>query len=247
MVFPLIINIEGNIGTGKSTILQKLKDVLEIHHKNSVLFLKEPVDKWDTIKDSNDTTILIHFYQDSTKYAFPFQIMACCTRIANLKSAIDNNPQCKVIICERSIEADANIFAKMLHDDGVMNEMEYKIYNLFYNDHKDLYTPTGYVYLDTNADVCLERIKKRSRDGEANIELEYLQRCQNYHDTWLKNKDLETPVLIIDTNKDVNHNNDEGNEWVTKISDFVTERLHKTKEHNMHRDVDYQNWSIDFP
>lgn len=227
MAFPMIINIEGNIGTGKSTILQKLQDELEIHHKNKVLFLKEPVDKWDTIKDSEDTTILKHFYQDSEKYAFPFQIMACCTRIANLKNAIKNNPECKIIICERSIEADANIFAKMLHDDGVMNEMEYKIYNLFYDEHKELYQPTGYVYLDTNADVCLERIKKRSRDGEANIALDYLQRCQKYHDIWLKNKELEIPVLILDTNEDVNYDNDEGDVWITKISDFITEQLHK--------------------
>ena len=36
MGFPLIINIEGNIGTGKSTILQKLQDELEIHHKDKV-------------------------------------------------------------------------------------------------------------------------------------------------------------------------------------------------------------------
>ena len=227
MALPLIINIEGNIGTGKSTILQKLQDELEVHHKGKVLFLKEPVDKWDLIKDRNDTTILKHFYQDSNKYAFPFQIMACCTRIANVKNAIKNTPNCQVVICERSIEADANIFAKMLYDDGVMNEMEYKIYNLFYNEHKELYQPSGYVYLDTNADVCLERIKKRSRDGEANIALEYLQRCQQYHDNWLKNKDLTTPVLILDTNKDVDYNNDEGDEWITKISDFVTEQLNK--------------------
>jgi len=227
MTLPLIINIEGNIGTGKSTILQKLQHELNINHKDSVLFLKEPVDKWDLIKDSSDTTILTHFYQDSNKYAFPFQIMACCTRIVNIKNAIKNNPNCKLIICERSIEADANIFARMLYDDDVMNEMEYKIYNLFYNEHKDLYKPTGYVYLDTNADICLERIKKRSRDGEANISLEYLQRCQQYHDKWLKNKDLITPVLILDTNKDVNYNNDEGNLWITKITDFIVDQLNR--------------------
>jgi len=257
MNVPLIINIEGNIGTGKSTILQKLQDELEIHYKNRVLFLKEPVDKWDTIKDSNDTTILKHFYQDSQKYAFPFQIMACCTRIANVKKAIQNNPECKIIICERSIEADANIFAKMLYDDGVMNEMEYKIYNLFYDEHKDNYRPTGYVYLDTNADVCLNRIKKRSRDGEASIALEYLQRCQQYHDKWLKNKNLDTPVLILDTNKDVNYEKDEGDEWIIKISDFITELLQKERVPLLNMNVTtssennlsdtLRSWAIDFP
>ena len=256
MGFPLIINIEGNIGTGKSTILQKLQDELEIHYKNKVLFLKEPVDKWDTIKDSNDTTILKHFYQDSQKYAFLSKYL-CCTRIANVKKAIQNNPQCKIIICERSIEADANIFAKMLYDDGVMNEMEYKIYNLFYDEHKDNYRPTGYVYLDTNANICLNRIKKRSRDGEANIALEYLQRCQQYHDKWWKNKDLDTPVLILDTNKDVNYDKDEGDEWITKISDFITERLQKENMSSIKTNIagspedkmsdTLRNWAIDFP
>lgn len=219
----VIINIEGNIGTGKSTILSELKKTLEIKYPHDVLFLTEPVDKWDTIKDSQDISILKHFYQDSNKYAFPFQIMACCTRISNLKNAINNNPNCKIIICERSIEADANIFAQMLYDDNVMNEMEHKIYRLFYDEHKDLYKANGYIYLDSNADVCLERIKMRSRDGESNIPIEYLQRCQKYHDKWLKNTNMSTNVLILDTNKNVTYNNDDGNVWITKIVNFIND------------------------
>ena len=142
----------------------------------------------------------------------------------------------------------------MLYDDGVMNEMEYKIYNLFYDEHKDLYQPTGYVYLDTNADVCLGRIQKRSRDGEAGIALEYLQRCQQYHDVWLKNKELDTPVLILDTNKDVNYDNDdEGDEWVTKISDFITELTNKYYlNRSKYKEEEsifekFQSWAIAFP
>jgi deoxycitidine kinase len=219
----VIINIEGNIGTGKSTILSELKKTLEIKYPDDVLFLTEPVDKWDTIKDSQDISILKHFYQDSNKYAFPFQIMACCTRISNLKNAINNNPNCKIIICERSIEADANIFAQMLYDDNVMNEMEHKIYRLFYDEHKDLYKANGYIYLDSNADVCLERIKMRSRDGESNIPIEYLQKCQKYHDKWLKNTNMSTNVLILDTNKNVTYNNDDGNVWITKIVNFIND------------------------
>ena len=225
MTVPIIINIEGNIGTGKSTILSELKKKIEIEHPTDVIFLTEPVDKWDTIKDSQDISILKHFYQDSSKYAFPFQIMACCTRISNLKNTINNNPNCKIIICERSIEADANIFAQMLYDDNVMNEMEHKIYSLFYNEHKELYKPDAYVYLDTNADTCLRRIKKRSRDGESSISLEYLQRCQQYHDRWLKDKNIDTPLLTIDTNNDVTYNNDEGNLWITTITNFINRIL----------------------
>ena len=49
----------------------------------------------------------------------------------------------------------------------------------------------------------------------------------------MKNKELKTPVLILDTNKDVNYNNDEGDVWITKISDFVTEQLHNQTYFNV--------------
>ena len=39
----------------------------------------------------------------------------------------------------------------------------------------------------------------------------------------VEEQELDTPVLILDTNKDVNYDKDEGDEWITKISDFITE------------------------
>jgi len=73
----------------------------------------------------------------------------------------------------------------------------------------------------------------------------------------LKNKDLATPVLILDTNKDVNYDNDEGDEWITKISDFITERLQKENMSSIKTNVAgspeskiadaLRGWAIDFP
>ena len=73
-----IISIEGNIGSGKTTLLQNLKN----KYKNNpqVIFLKEPVDEWNNIKDSNGTTILEKFYLDQEKYSFAFQMMAYISR-----------------------------------------------------------------------------------------------------------------------------------------------------------------------
>ena len=58
-----------------------------------------------------------------------------------------------------------------------MNELEYKIYNEWHSklvsDFK--LKPTGFIYLRTTPEVSHERIKKRSRDGEAGIPLDYLK------------------------------------------------------------------------
>jgi thymidylate kinase len=56
---PIIISLEGNIGAGKTTILEKLSQKLS---SNQWVFLREPVHIWDTIRDAKDQTILSKFY-----------------------------------------------------------------------------------------------------------------------------------------------------------------------------------------
>ena len=82
------------------------------------------------------------------------------------------------------------------------------------------------VYIWTQASKCHERVKKRSRDGEGGISLEYLQKCENYHNNWLKGSEkLEMPLMILDTNDDVSfeldNNEDKGNEWIKQIIEFM--------------------------
>ena len=49
---PIIVSIEGNIGSGKSTLLANLRN----YYKNeaNIVFLKEPVDEWEKIKDERE-------------------------------------------------------------------------------------------------------------------------------------------------------------------------------------------------
>jgi deoxyadenosine/deoxycytidine kinase len=225
---PIILSIEGNIGSGKSTILKYLKDNNEY---NEILFLKEPVDKWSNIKDENDVTILENFYSDAKQYAFMFQIMAFATRMQVLKDAIDENPNVKVIICERSILADKKVFASMLHDDGVIDKMGITIYNTMADNYFKDYPLHGIIYIDADPDVCCNRIKKRSRDGEDNIGIEYLSRCKKYHDNWLlqyinyssvPETIDDTTVLHVKANEDSNFdNNDISNKWLSEIRSYI--------------------------
>lgn len=220
---PTIISIEGNIGSGKTTIIENLQK--RFQHNKEVVFLKEPVDVWNSIKNDDGVTVLEKFYENTETYAFPFQVMAFATRSISIKNAIRNNPDCKYIICERSLEADNNIFAKMLKDDGKIEDIQYKIYEHFYHNCKDEVKLDGVVYIDSSPSVCMQRINKRNRDGESSIELAYLQKCCDYHNAWLIDNKDNLPVIHINTNEDVtydeNSKDDTGNAWIQSIMQFI--------------------------
>ena len=226
---PIIVSIEGNIGSGKTTIIDNLEKYynlqLENDDKESIIFLREPVDIWKTISDKNGETILEKFYNNTQKFSFAFQVMAYSTRTAKLADTIRNNPNCKIIICERSLEADNNVFAKMLKDSNNMEEVEYQIYEHFYNTRKQDMNLDAVIYIDASPNVCLQRIKKRNRDGEEGITCDYLQSCKDYHDNWLLNNKSNLEVFRIDTDDDAIYdlkNEDEiGYKWMKSIQSFI--------------------------
>jgi deoxyadenosine/deoxycytidine kinase len=219
---PKIFSVEGNIGAGKTTIIENLQKLYA--NNPDVIFIREPVDVWQTIQDKNGETILAKFYADPAKYAFTFQVMAYSTRLSMLRKIIKENPNCKTIICERSLDADKNIFAKMLYDDGLIDEVSHQIYKRFYGEFIDEYPLEGVVYIDADAEICRNRISKRAREGEETVALDYLKKCQRYHEEWL-NRNTATQVLHIKTNDDVtydpNDKKDKGNLWMQQISNFI--------------------------
>jgi deoxyadenosine/deoxycytidine kinase len=196
---PTIISIEGNIGTGKSTLLEVIEKKIQ-NNNNNVIILKEPLDEWLKVKDK-DGDILSKFYQDKTKYSFPFQLLILKTFSELISNTMTNNPDCTLIICERSILSSHFVFTKMLYDGSFMNEIEYQIYDRFFEQYS-LFTPSKIVHLQTSPRVCLERINKRFREGENIIDLDYLEKCDMYHKLWLESiRDL-IPILKINMDLD---------------------------------------------
>lgn len=227
---PIIISIEGNIGAGKTTILDQLQEYMKDNKR--VAFLREPVDVWEKIKDKKTgETVLQKFYANKEKYAFPFQVMAYSTRLSAIRNILKQDYD--VIVCERSLEADKHIFAKMLHHDGLIDDVSFQIYNHFYQEYSEDCSLSAIVYIDADAEVCHRRVGKRSRTGESEISLEYLQKCKVYHDDWLCQ--TNTPVLGLNTNADVVYNksdpNDVGMAWVHKIRTFIDEIQMNEDEH----------------
>jgi deoxycitidine kinase/deoxyguanosine kinase len=190
-----ILSIEGNIGAGKSTLLDQLKS--RDYGSKKVIFMQEPVDQWSTICNESGDTILSCFYQDPSKYAFAFQVMAFTSRLAAFKRLVKENPDCELIVCERSLEADRNIFAQMMRDQGSMEPMVYQVYEMLYETTASEFPVSNIVYLDASPDTCLQRIAKRGRAGELSIGLDYLETCKAYYDAWLSKREN---VVCIDVN-----------------------------------------------
>ena len=192
-----VISIEGNIGSGKSTILNILKSKL-----SDVIFIDEPVDEWFKIKDNNNKNMLELFYNNKNKYSFVFQITAYITRLRKLIEILKDNND-KIIICERSIYTDKYVFAKMLYQDKFINDIEWNSYNYWFDTFKEISKLDGIIYVNTKPDICFDRIKKRNRNGESNISLDYLNNCHQKHLDWISK---ESNVLEIDGNQEFENN-----------------------------------------
>ena len=226
---PVIISVEGNIGSGKSTFVENLKQSYTTDNSKSksvhICFLQEPVDEWNSIIDKKGETILSKFYTDSKKFAFSFQMMAYISRLALLRKALKESYD--IIVTERCVETDKMVFAQMLYDDGKMEDVEYAIYNKWFHEFIDDIPEIYTIYLKTAPDIAKQRVDKRARNGET-IPLEYLASCHQYHERWLTKKD-SSGVKVIDVNIDSGVNKKVVFDWVETAKEFINERLQTMK------------------
>jgi deoxyadenosine/deoxycytidine kinase len=203
---PFIISLEGNIGAGKSTIYHKLQQYYS--GNKDIVFMDEPVNLWNNITDENGESMLVKYYRNPSKYAFGFQTMVYASQVQTYMDTIKENPNCKIIISERSMDAGHNVFTKMLKDEGQIDEIHYKIYQLLFPiTHYKLHT---IFYIHVTSDLCIERIEKRNRNGETGengITKEYLMKCEQYYNQWFEyDLDRNTKLYSLDGNISDNGN-----------------------------------------
>ena len=219
-----IISIEGNIGSGKSTILKYLRDNLNLSDDNyKIVFVDEPVSSWENIKDSRGKNMIEKYYENPQKYSFPFQIMAFTTRLIYLKNAINNallNEETNkkiIIITERSLHTDCYVFAELLKKQGNIEDVCFQIYMQLFQEFSSNYLVNTLIYVDTIPEICHDRIKQRSRIGEEIISLDYLIQCHEEHQLYIYEKMPNTNKLVIDGTNDIRKNPKILDEWLEII------------------------------
>lgn len=185
--------IEGNIGCGKSTLIDQLKQTARCE------VIEEPVELWKSITDENGANILALFYAAPHRFAYLFQTIVFKTRMMALET-----PQVQPVrFSERSIGTDKHIFSESCFELGYMSVLEKKTYDTWFHwlEQKISRRPDGIIYLQVDAAVCLQRIKKRDRNEESTVSLDYLSHLHSKHELWLNMRTHthdHVPIYVID-------------------------------------------------
>ncbi|OGB84368.1 hypothetical protein A3F66_03655 [candidate division TM6 bacterium RIFCSPHIGHO2_12_FULL_32_22] len=222
--------IEGNIGAGKSTFLKIINSYLNIDP------VAEPVKKWQKVGEYN---LLEKFYSDIKRWSYTFQTYAFVTRVLEQEESA-KNALSDTLVIERSVYSDRYCFAKNCFEMGVMTPLEWELYKEWFSWLVDNYTvkPNGFIYLQTDPEICLNRLKIRHRQEESPVGIEYLKRLHDKHESWLLSKSniapylKNVPVLVLDCNKDFESDLEEQFKHMKAIADFFNLE-YKIKSHSI--------------
>jgi len=175
------IVVAGNIGAGKSTLVELLSRDLQLTP------FYEPV---------SENPYLSDFYEDMKRWAFQSQLFYLTRRLRIHRQLLDVQGS---VIQDRSVYEDAEIFAKNLFLQGDISERDFGVYQDLYQILVTLLPPPDMIiYLKTSVPVLAERITRRGRDFEADIPQNYLARLNDLYESWIANVN-QCPVLIIST------------------------------------------------
>lgn len=207
-----MISIEANIGAGKSTFLRILQEQWDKLYN----VIPEPLEQWK--EDYGGNNILGLFYSDMNRWSYTFQTNAFITRIQKYQNDKKDD---RVNLTERCVDSDFNLFAKMLREDGKINDIEWQYYLNWFNWLSQTFDakPKGIIYLRCDPKIAYERIHKRQRKEESGIPLEYLERLHNFHENWLMNNEI--PVLVLDVNEDFENDEEKINLMEQQVSKFI--------------------------
>lgn len=177
------IGISGLIGAGKTTLARELGKVMNL----PVYY--EPIVENEYLED---------FYRDMKRYSFSFQIYLLNIRFRQHQQILWNGTGG---IQDRTLYEDS-IFAKVLYEQGNMEEREYKTYlNLFRNMSNFMKSNTLIVHLDVKPEEALERIKMRARGCEVGITVEYLTKLYQGYEEFLQEISKVIPVIRVNYSK----------------------------------------------
>lgn len=186
-----LISIGGNIGSGKSTLIQTLTETGRISNsiqKNWVI-LSEPIERWGPW--------LKLFYDHMVKHAFGFQMKVMYEYM--FVKALNKK---KNVITERSPMDSVFVFGNHLQEKGILQDHEYCLLKKFYEEIG--WKPHIYIYISSDPEVCYNRIVERKRQCESDISIDYLKELNIQYEKFVKslqNVPIDMKVYVVDGNK----------------------------------------------
>jgi deoxyadenosine/deoxycytidine kinase len=164
--------VEGNIGSGKSTALERLACL-----RPDVTVVQEPVEEWGDL--------LAAFYKDPATWGFAMQMSALLS-FGRRADAAD--------VVERSPLSCRHVFGQLLFNDGKMTHVQWGLYKQYYDALG--WSPDVVVYVHTPPDECHRRLVQRDRPAEQGVDVHYLKRLDFQYETMLRY--AAVPVVRLD-------------------------------------------------
>jgi len=173
------VAVAGNIGVGKTTLVQKLCDNLD----------------WTPFfEPERENPYLADFYKDMQTWAFHSQVFFLARRLRAHKDLCVHPGS---VIQDRSVYEDAEIFAHNLYIQKQIEERDYQTYQELYQALVEFLPPPDLVlYIRASVPTLQQRIKKRGRDYEEKIDPVYLNQLNVLYEHWITDFQL-CPVLTV--------------------------------------------------
>ncbi len=173
------VAVAGNIGVGKSTLVERLADKLG----------------WDPFYEPvGENPYLADFYEDMRSWAFQSQVFFLTRRLHAHRQLLEHPTSA---LQDRTVYEDAEVFAANLHQRGLMAHRDYDTYRELYEVLTVLLpAPDMVVYLRARVSTLMDRIAIRGRDYEKQIEIDYLSRLNELYEAWIERFSL-CPVLTV--------------------------------------------------
>ncbi|AEX84616.1 hypothetical protein XO10_01095 [Marinitoga sp. 1135] len=170
----LRINIEGNIGSGKTTLA-------------NAIFYKINADELILEEFENNPYLPLLYKNEDVGFQTEMFFL-----VSRYKQYHRNNDS-------RLIVSDYDMLKnKIFADITITNPKEkYKFFKIYDILTEDIKKPDVLIYIDTDVDTVIERIKKRNRDMEKVIAKEYLELVDRGYKEYFSN---EKDFLYIDGN-----------------------------------------------
>ncbi|KPH71252.1 deoxynucleoside kinase [Oceanobacillus caeni] len=172
------ITIEGPIGIGKTSLAKKLSSHYNFH------LLKEIVE---------ENPFLDKFYENMEAWSFQTEMFFLCNRFKQL----DDIKQ-QYLSMGKPVMADYHIFKNMIFAQRTLSSDKMikfeKIYEIL---TEDMPMPNMIIYLHASIDTMMNRIKRRGRTIEKNIQASYLEQLSSDYEDYINYLERSHPDLSI--------------------------------------------------
>ncbi len=177
------IAVAGNIGAGKTELTE---------------FLCRRYDLKPFYEPNDQNPYLADFYADMRTWAFRSQLFFL-THKFRLHQALQDDPG--AVIQDRTIYEDAEIFARNLHRQRLIDKRDFGTYwELYQSIKRALRPPDLMIQLRCPVRTLRQRICARGRSFEQDIPATYLRRLNRLYEAWFATYSL-SPVLVLESDR----------------------------------------------